>query len=68
MKNIDGLFSIIEKCDEIISIDNSTIHFSGSIGKKTEVLLHESADFRWELYGENANWYKSVKLTRNIIL
>ena len=66
--NIDGLFSIIEKCDEIVSIDNSTIHFAGSIGKKTEVLLHESADFRWELYGENANWYKSVKLTRNIIL
>ena len=66
--NLDGLFSIIDKCDEIVSIDNSTIHFAGSIGKKTEVLLHESADFRWELYGENANWYKSVKLTRNIIL
>jgi ADP-heptose:LPS heptosyltransferase len=66
--NIDGLLSIIDKCDEIVSIDNSTIHFAGAIGKKTEVLLHESADFRWELYGENANWYKSVKLTRNIIL
>jgi UDP-N-acetylmuramoylalanine-D-glutamate ligase len=66
--NIDGLLSIIENCDEVVSIDNSTIHFSGSIGKKTEVLLHESADFRWELYGENANWYKSVKLIRNIIL
>jgi hypothetical protein len=41
---------------------------SGSIGKKTEVLLHESADFRWEIDSENANWYKSLKLTRNIIL
>ena len=67
-KNLDGLFSIISNCDEIISIDNSTIHFAGSIGKKTEVLLHESADFRWEINSENANWYKSLKLTRNIIL
>lgn len=67
-KNLDGLFSIISNCDEVISIDNSTIHFAGSIGKKTEVLLHESADFRWEINSENANWYKSLKLTRNIIL
>jgi tetratricopeptide (TPR) repeat protein len=67
-KNIDGLFSIINNCDEVISIDNSTIHFAGSIGKKTEVLLHESADFRWEINSKSANWYNSVKLTRNIIL
>ncbi len=66
--DLDELFSIIQNCDEVISIDNSTIHFAGSIGKKTEVLLHESADFRWEINGEKSNWYKSVKLTRNIIL
>lgn len=66
--NIDGLFSIIENCDEVISIDNSTIHFSGSIGKKTEVLLHKTADYRWELNSSKSNWYQSIKLTRNIII
>jgi len=68
MKNIDGLMSIINICDEVISIDNSTVHFAGAIGKKTEVLMHESADFRWEMQGNTTKWYKSLTLKRNIIL
>lgn len=68
MKNIDGLLSIINICDEVISIDNSTVHFAGAIGKKTEVLMHESADFRWEIQGNTTKWYKSLTLKRNIIL
>ena len=67
-QNIDGLFSIIHNCDEVISIDNSTVHFAGSIGKKTEVLLHKSADYRWELNNPNSNWYQSLKLTRDILM
>jgi tetratricopeptide (TPR) repeat protein len=68
MKNIDGLLSVIEHCDEVISIDNSTVHFAGALGKKTEVLMHESADFRWEMQGNTTKWYKSLTLKRNIIL
>lgn len=68
MKNIDGLLSLINQCDEVISIDNSTVHFAGAIGKKTEVLMHESADFRWEMQGNTTKWYKSLSLKRNIII
>ena len=68
MKDIDGLLSLINLCDEIVSIDNSTVHFAGAIGKKTEVLMHESADFRWEMQGNTSKWYKSLSLKRNIIL
>ena len=68
MKNIDGLLSVINICDEVISIDNSTVHFAGAIGKKTEVLMHESADFRWEMQGNTTKWYKSLTLKRNIII
>jgi hypothetical protein len=68
MKNIDGLLSMINQCDEVVSIDNSTVHFSGAIGKKTEVLMHESADFRWEMQGNTTKWYKSLSLKRNIII
>lgn len=68
MKNIDGLLSIINGCDEVVSIDNSTVHFAGAIGKKTQVLMHESADFRWEMQGETTKWYKSLSLKRNIII
>jgi tetratricopeptide (TPR) repeat protein len=68
MKNIDGLLSLINQCDEVVSIDNSTVHFAGAIGKKTEVLMHESADFRWEMQGNATKWYKSLSLKRNIII
>jgi tetratricopeptide (TPR) repeat protein len=68
MNNIDGLLSLINQCDEVVSIDNSTVHFAGAIGKKTEVLMHESADFRWEMQGNNTKWYKSLSLKRNIII
>jgi len=68
MKNIDGLLSLINQCDEVVSIDNSTVHFAGAIGKKTEVLMHESADFRWEMQGNTTKWYKSLILKRNIIV
>jgi tetratricopeptide (TPR) repeat protein len=68
MKNIDGLLSLINQCDEVVSIDNSTVHFAGAIGKKTEVLMHESADFRWEMQGNTTKWYKSLSLKRNIII
>ena len=67
MKNIDGLLSVINQCDEVVSIDNSTVHFAGAIGKKTEVLMHASADFRWEMEGNTTKWYKSLNLKRNII-
>jgi ADP-heptose:LPS heptosyltransferase len=68
MKNIDGLLSVINHCDEVISIDNSTVHFAGAIGKKTQVLMHESADYRWENNGETTKWYRSLILKRNIIM
>jgi tetratricopeptide (TPR) repeat protein len=66
--NIDGLLSLIAACDEVISVDNSTVHFSGSIGVPTEVLLHSTADFRWELESNCTNWYRLHNLKRNIIL
>lgn len=66
--NIDGLLSLIAACDEVISVDNSTVHFSGAIGVPTEVLLHSTADFRWELESNSTNWYKLHNLKRNIIL
>ena len=62
LKDIDGLASLIAACDSIISIDNSTIHLAGALGKKSKLLLPYSYDWRW---GRNLNtsyWYNSVEL------
>ena len=32
--DLEGLASLIDACDEVISIDNSIVHFAGAVGKK----------------------------------
>jgi tetratricopeptide (TPR) repeat protein len=66
-KDIDGLAALIRACDEVISIDNSTIHLSGALGVKTSVMLQRSPDWRWLVNRNDTPWYQSVKLIRNAI-
>jgi tetratricopeptide (TPR) repeat protein/ADP-heptose:LPS heptosyltransferase len=67
-ENIDGLATLIMCCDEVISIDNSTVHLSGALGKKTTVLLPKIAEWRWQLTRVDTPWYPSVSLKRDAIL
>ena len=62
MKDIDGLASLIAACDSIISIDNSTIHLAGALGKKSKLLLPYSCDWRWGRGLSTSYWYNSVEL------
>ena len=66
-KNLDGLAALIAMCDEVVSIDNSTVHLSGALGKKTSVLLQHSPDWRWLQEVELSPWYSSIKLIRGAI-
>jgi ADP-heptose:LPS heptosyltransferase len=50
--------------DLVISVDTSVAHLSGSIGKKTWVLLPFSPDWRWMLERQDSPWYQSMKLYR----
>jgi hypothetical protein len=62
--DIDGLAALIDACDAVVSIDNSTVHLSGALGKKTFVLLPYSSDWRWGLNAPVSYWYPSVHLFR----
>lgn len=62
--DIDGLAALIDACDAVVSIDNSTVHLAGALGKKTYVLLPLSADWRWGLNAHDSYWYPSVRLFR----
>ena len=62
--DIDGLASLIQACDEVISIDNSTCHLAAALGKKVRILLTHSPYWTWML-GDNSSeslWYPSAKL------
>ena len=54
---------LIKKGIEVVSIDNSTVHFAGALNKKCQVLLPYSSDWRWGLTGEKSSyWYGSLNL------
>ena len=62
--DIDTVSNIVSACDLIITIDNTLAHLSGSLGKKTWVLLPFSADWRWFESIEKSLWYRNVSLFR----
>jgi ADP-heptose:LPS heptosyltransferase len=59
-----GLSALIDICDVIISIDNTTAHLAGALGKNTKIMLPFNPDFRWMLDRDDSPWYPSVKLYR----
>lgn len=61
-QDLDGLAALIEVCDEVISIGNSTAHLAGALGKKTTVILRESPQWRWLDRCGQSVWYQSVRI------
>ena len=61
--DLDAFINLIAACDKVVSIDNSTVHFAGALGKECHVLLPYSSDWRWGLRHErDSYWYNSLKL------
>ena len=65
--DIDGLCALISACDRVVSVDNATVHFAGALGKKCDVLLPFTGDWRWGMnWRQNSYWYPSLNLHRQI--
>ena len=64
MDDIDNFAALISACDKVVSIDNSTVHLAGALGKDTQVILPYSCDWRWGEALEKSYWYSSLKLYR----
>ena len=63
-KDIDGLASLISACDEVVTTNNMTVHLSGAIGVKTNVLLDLTCGWEYGIDDEKSYWFPSVKLFR----
>ena len=63
--HLEAFACLIAACDKVVSIDNSTVHFAGAVGKECHVLLPKGPDWRW---GREDNkfsyWYSSLLLHR----
>lgn len=63
--NIDGLAALIDACDIVITVSNSTAHLAAALGKPTIILLaHHTPLWYWHLDSMTSPWYPSVTLLR----
>jgi hypothetical protein len=62
--DIDGLASLIQSCDTIISIDNVTCQLAGALGKEIHILLTLGSWWGWGVNRSDSPWYNSVKIYR----
>lgn len=61
--DIDGLLSIIQTCDLIVTTSNITAHLAGALGKKTLLLVPYSTGRIWYWHEEEiSSWYPSITL------
>lgn len=65
--DIDGLASLIQACDHVVTIDNSTAHLAGALGVSTYLLLPLTTDWRWGKFGFSSYWYRSVRILRQTV-
>lgn len=63
--DIDGLAALIEACDLVITVSNSTAHLAAALGKPTMILLaHHTPLWYWHLDSMTSPWYPTVTLLR----
>ena len=56
--------AIIDNLDIVIGCDTSVTNLAGAMGKKTLIILPYDADWRWGLFEQKSEWYKSAELLR----
>lgn len=64
LTDLDNFAAQISVLDLVISIDNSTVHFSGALGVPTWILTPVIPDWRWMLDLDDSPWYSEVRLFR----
>jgi tetratricopeptide (TPR) repeat protein len=64
MGDMDPFTAQISAMDMVISVDNSTVHFAGGLGKPCWAMLPLNSDWRWQTERSDTVWYDSVELFR----
>ena len=65
---LDGLAAQLTALDLTISIDNSTVHLAGALGRPVWVLLPYACDWRWLIDREDSPWYPTARLFRQPVI
>ena len=63
--DIDGHAALVDACDVIITVSNSTAHIAGGLGKPTHVMLPKVNGTLWywaNRQGKQSMWYPTVQI------
>lgn len=63
--DIDSLASLVDACDLIVSVNNTTAHIAGGLGKPVFMMLPNVVGKQWyesELCGEHSLWYPTIRM------
>lgn len=64
-EDLDGLISLIDACDLVITASNVTAHLAGAIGKRTALLVPFSRGRLWYWHNESESlWYPNTRIFR----
>jgi hypothetical protein len=64
LKDFSDTAALIEELDLVISVDTSTAHLSGALGKPVWILNRFDTCWRWMLERIDSPWYPTVTLYR----
>ena len=64
--DIDGLASLIDACDFVVTTSNVTVHLAGGLGKETYLMapLSQGKIWYWHEGDTKSIWYPSVRIHR----
>lgn len=64
--DIDDLAALVDACDVIVTISNTTAHLAGALGKQVFLMLPYSAGrlWCWQADRDDALWYPRVRIFR----
>lgn len=64
--DIDGLAALIDACDVIVTISNTTAHLAGALGKRVFLMLPQSVGrfWCWQTDRDDALWYPHMRIFR----
>jgi tetratricopeptide (TPR) repeat protein len=64
--DIDGLAALINACDAVVTVTNTTAHMAGALGKPVWVLVPQAQGRIWHWFREGARtpWYPEGRLVR----
>ena len=64
MADLDAFAAQVAAMDLVVTVSNTTAHFSGALGVPTWVLVHHAPLPCWMLNRDDSPWYPSVTLFR----